>query len=363
MELATTLSGETVRNSVREIGINANHWYAVAWAKDVKPEEIVRVVIWEQAIALFRDSQNQIQAVENVCPHKGVSMDKGKVQGDAIACSYHGWEFNGQGECVNIPYWNSDQKLPCAKIRSFPVQEKYGIIWIFPGDPALAPESPVLEIPEYDDPNYLMVPINGEFKAHFSICNENTMDVFHGYLHQNLQGWYDPVLLKLRETENSVAADYQVSYKGPITKFLGLSEDGGVTTRIISVDFRYPNYINTLEGVSSLYLMRLPVGKTESRSFAMLFLKIRVPKLLLNLLRPVLQPVILNLLFLPFLRQDIEMIESEQENYLKNPTRRYVEVNPAIIAAQRLITKQYEKYLQSQGQPSKLERRQEAEIR
>jgi renierapurpurin 18,18'-hydroxylase len=359
MELTTTLSGETVRNSVREVGINANHWYAIAWAKDVKPQEILPIRVWDQSIALFRDRQNQIQAVENVCPHKGVAMDKGKVEGDAIICGYHGWEFNGQGECVNIPYWNSDRKLPCAQMQSFPVQERYGIIWIFPGDPALADETALPEIPEYDNPDYLMIPVSAKFKAHFSICNENTMDVFHGYLHQNLQGWYDPVLLKLRETEHSVTADYQVSYKGPITKFLGLSEDGGVTTRIISVDFRYPNYVNRLEGVSSLYLMRLPVGKTESRSFAMLFLQVRVPKLLLNVLRPVLQPLILNLLFLRFLHQDIEMIESEQENYLKNPTRRYVEVNPAIIAVQRLIVRQYEKYVRSQEQDV----RQEVEVR
>ena len=39
-----------------------------------------------------------------------------------------------------------------------------------------------------------MVPITAHFKAHFSICNENTMDVFHGFLHQELQGWFDPIL-------------------------------------------------------------------------------------------------------------------------------------------------------------------------
>lgn len=347
MELTTALRGQTVRNSIREVGINANHWYAVAWAKDLKPEQILPVTIWEQSIALFRDSKGQIQAVENVCPHKGVSMDKGKVAGDAIVCGYHGWEFNGQGACIKIPYWNSDQKLPCAQMRSYPVQEKYSIIWLFPGDATLAEATPLPDIPEYDHPEYLMVPVRAHFKAHFSICNENTMDVFHGYLHQNLQGWFDPVLINLRETEESVLAEYKVSYKGPITKFLGLSEDGGVTTKVISIHYRYPNYVSQLEGVSSLYLMRLPVGKHESRSFAMFFLKIRLPQWLLNSLRPVLQPVILHLLFLPFLRQDIEMIESEQENYLKNPQRRYVEVNPAIIAVQRLVVRQYEKYFQS----------------
>jgi phenylpropionate dioxygenase-like ring-hydroxylating dioxygenase large terminal subunit len=349
MELATTLTGQTVRNHVREVGINPNYWYAVAWATDLKPQQILPVTIWEQQIALFRDSHHQVQAVENVCPHKGVAMDKGKVQGDAIACGYHGWEFNGKGDCISIPYWNSDQKLPCAQMRSYPVQEKYGILWVFPGDPTLADINTIPDIAEYDNPDWLMVPITAHFDAHFSICNENTMDVFHGYLHQNLQGWFNPVLLKLQETENSVTAAYNVSYKGAITKFLGLSEDGGVTTKTISISYRYPHYASSLEGVSSLYLMRLPISPTESRSFALFFLKVRVPKWLLNPLRPILQPAILHLLFMRFLHQDIDMIESEQKNYLKNPNRRYVEVNPAIIAVQRLVVRQYERYIRQRN--------------
>jgi renierapurpurin 18,18'-hydroxylase len=348
MELATTLKGQTVRNQVREIGINGNHWYAVAWAKDLQAGQILPVMVWLQSVALFRDRQGQIKAVENVCAHKGVALAKGKVVGDAIVCPYHGWEFSGSGDCVSIPYFPADQKLPRACLRSFPVQEKYGLIWLFPGDPALAATLELPAIAEYDDPNWLMIPVEGKFKAHFSICNENTMDVFHGYLHQNLQGWFDPVLLKLQETEASVQAEYQVSYQGPITKFLGLSEvDDQVTTQVIAVDYRYPHYISTLKGISTLYLMRLPISPQASRSFAFLFLKIRLPQFLVNLLRPVLQPIILHFLFMRFLEQDIEMIESEQANYLSHPQRRYVEVNPAIIAVQRLMVRQYEKFCQA----------------
>lgn len=53
-----------------------------------------------------------------------------------------------------------------------------------------------------------------------------------------------------------------------------------------------------------------------------------------------------------FLAQDIEMMESEQSQYLANPKRRYVEINPAIIAVQRLIVRQYERFKQSSSQTS-----------
>lgn len=351
MELATTLTSQTVHNAVREAGINPNYWYPVALASQLKRGGIMPVVIWQEAIAVYRDEKGQIHALEDACPHKGVALHKGKVQGCHLTCAYHGWEFNGSGECVNVPYLPEGQKLPRAQARSYPVQEKYSLIWIFPGDPTLAASKQPPQMPEFDHPDYLMVPLAAQMQAHFSICNENSMDVFHGFLHQNLQGWFNPVLKSLRETEASVCAEYDVSYKGRMAKFLGLSDKADqVTTRRISIKYNYPHYETDLEGVSSLYLMRLPVSPTKSRSFALFFLKIRLPQWLLKRLEPILQPLLRHFVFMRFLGQDIEMMESEQQTYLANQERRYVEINPAIIAVERLIIRQYEQFMQKSSQ-------------
>jgi renierapurpurin 18,18'-hydroxylase len=352
MELTAALRGQTIQNRVREVGINANHWYPVAWAHQLQPGRVIPVVIWQQSIAVYRDTAGQVHAIENVCPHKGVELHLGEVQGDRLVCPYHGWEFDRSGQCVHIPYFPPDQKLPCAIAPSYPAQERYGIIWVFPGDPDLADPRQMLEVPEYDDPNCLMIPITGVFNAHFSICNENTMDVFHGFLHKNLQGWFDPVLLNLQDSDDFVRANYRVSYKGTLSKFFGLSTNSdGVTTRNVSIHYQYPHYHSTMEGVSSLYLMRLPVGPKQTRSFSLLFLpKVRLPKWLLRAIKPVLVPLVLRFIFMPFLEQDVDMMESEQRTYQKNPKRRYVEVNPAIIALQRVILRQYEQFMQQSSQ-------------
>lgn len=351
MELATTLTSQTVHNSVREAGINPNYWYPVGWANQLKPENVMSVTIWQQAIAVYRDIKGQVHALEDACPHKGVALHKGKVQGCHLACAYHGWEFNGSGACASIPYLPKDQKLPRAQARSYPIQEKYGMIWIFPGDPTLAASCQPPQMPEFDHPDYLLVKVTAQMNAHFSICNENSMDVFHGYLHQNLQGWFNPVLKRLQETENSVCADYDVSYKGRMAKFLGLSDRAKeVTTRRISIKYNYPHYETHLDDVSSLYLTRLPVGLTESRSFAFFFLKVRLPQWLLKRVEPILQVILGEFVFMRFLNQDIEMMQSEQQTYLKNPRRRYVEINPAIIALERLIIRQYEQFMQKSSQ-------------
>jgi renierapurpurin 18,18'-hydroxylase len=350
-ELSATLTSQTVQNNVREVGINPNYWYAVGWADSVKVGEIIPVVIWSSAIAIYRDENGQIHALDDACPHKGVALHQGKVTGCNLACGYHGWEFNGDGDCVNIPYLPKTQKLPRAQARSYPVEEKYNLIWVFPGDPALADTQNLPNIPELTQKEWLVVPLAARFQAHFSICNENTMDVFHGFLHQKLQGWFDPVLINLRETETSIGADYQVSYRGWIAKFLGLSETANqVTTLPVSVQYHYPNYYTNLEGVSSLYLFRLPVSPTESKSFALFFFKVRLPQSILKPLQPLLQKLLRGLVLRKFLAQDIEMIESEQRTYLANRDRRYVEINPAIIAIQRLIVRQYEQFLQQSSQ-------------
>jgi phenylpropionate dioxygenase-like ring-hydroxylating dioxygenase large terminal subunit len=351
MELATTLKSQTVQNAVREVGINPNYWYPVGWASQLQPGSIMPVVIWQQAIAVYRDKTGQIHALEDACPHKGIALHKGKVQGCHLTCAYHGWEFNGNGECVGIPYLPEGQKLPRAQARSYPVQERYNLIWLFPGDPTLAASQDLPNVPEFDHPDYLMIPLAAHMQSHFSICNENAMDVFHGFLHQNLQGWFNPVLKSLRETEASVSAEYDVSYKGRMAKFLGLSDKADqVTTRRISINYNYPHYATSLEGVSSVYLMRLPIGLRESRSFAFFFLKVRLPKWLLKRLEPILQKVLRDFVFMRFLSQDIEMMESEQQTYLANPERRYVEINPAIIALERLIIRQYQQFMQKSSQ-------------
>jgi len=352
MELKTDLTEQQVQNRVREVGINPNYWYAVAWSEHLQPKQTLGITIWSQPIVLYRDEQHQVFALENACPHRGVALDKGEVYGCHLICPYHGWEISEKGQCVNIPYFDANQKLPKAEVNAYPICEKYGLIWVFPGDPNLADRVSLPEMPEYDDPDFLMIPVGAKFDAHFSICNENTMDVFHGYLHRNLQGWFNPKLLKLEQTDNSVKADYQVAYQGWLSKVFNLNkENRNVTYRTISVQYQYPHYYNTLEGISSLYLMRLPATPTRSYSFSLLFVNVRLPRLIQRSLQSALQVITRRFVFRRFLNQDIEMIESEQQNYNLNPQRRYVEVNPAITALQRVTIKQYQNYL-NQKQPN-----------
>jgi len=113
------------------------------------------VTIWQQTIAVYRDTNGQIHALENVCPHKGVALHS-KVQGCHLACGYHGWNLTVKGALAF--YLPKEQKLPafCPQLSS---PGKYNLIWIFPGDPSLATTCQPPDISEFDQPDWLMVPI------------------------------------------------------------------------------------------------------------------------------------------------------------------------------------------------------------
>ena len=63
MELATTLTSQTVQNAVREVGINPNYWYPVGWASELKNSQVIPVTVWQQAIALP-------EGVKPLCPDR-----------------------------------------------------------------------------------------------------------------------------------------------------------------------------------------------------------------------------------------------------------------------------------------------------
>ncbi|MFM7424572.1 MAG: Rieske 2Fe-2S domain-containing protein, partial [Elainella sp.] len=132
-------AGQPTPQIVRTAPINPCHWYVVARSSEVSSQPL-GVVLWHQPVVLFRDSSGQIQALEDRCPHRQVKLSHGKVIGDKLECAYHGWCFDGSGECVEVPYLGERQKRPTAKLKRYSVIEQDGFVWLFPGEGNPAPQ-------------------------------------------------------------------------------------------------------------------------------------------------------------------------------------------------------------------------------
>ena len=156
-----------------------NVWYACEFSHTVTNQP-TQIKLWDQKIVLYRDTSGNVVALNDVCPHRGAALSLGKVHGDCIQCPYHGWQFQTDGKCTQIPANPPHGTIPRrASVSGYPVQEKYGFVWIFWGD--LPPEDcpPLPTIPNFPDsswqPSYLELTIN----AHYSRLVENLTDPVH----------------------------------------------------------------------------------------------------------------------------------------------------------------------------------------
>lgn len=156
-----------------------NFWYGVEHASALG-QAPVSVQLLDQRYVLYRDSQGQVHAALDRCPHRGASFSRGWVEGDCLRCPYHGWTFATDGHCVQIPADQKGVQIPAqARLRLLPVAEKAGFVWIFPGDPDRADPALIPDFPELGTEGWR--PVSGEYlwNANFSRVVESGLDASH----------------------------------------------------------------------------------------------------------------------------------------------------------------------------------------
>ena len=128
-----------------------NNWYVLGLSDEVGAEP-VGVHALGQDFVLFRDTDGCVHCLSDVCVHKGGSLCRGAVVDGTIQCPYHGWRYNGDGECVLIPSLGQDGKIPKrARVDAYPTAERYGWIWAFLGELDDAERPPLPDFfPELD---------------------------------------------------------------------------------------------------------------------------------------------------------------------------------------------------------------------
>ncbi|MBE9118362.1 aromatic ring-hydroxylating dioxygenase subunit alpha [Lusitaniella coriacea LEGE 07157] len=336
---------------VRTCGINPNHWYVVARSTEVRDRPI-GIVLWKQAIVLFRDRAGKIHALEDRCPHRQVKLSEGKVAENAIECAYHGWQFGAEGNCVTVPYLGEKQKLPNCTIRDYPVRECNGFIWVFPGEGNSEDISP-LDIPEWEHLNYIATVSTVDCPGHYSFLIENLMDMYHGHLHDNYQAWASAKLEKIEEARDRVDVRYEAQSYYRIDKIWSISQLFFPALRRLhpeplDVSYVYPNWVSRLGDDFKIYCLFCPVSETQTRAYLLHFTSLnafwRLHKLPVGFRRWVKNSLFgsAQKLLDGLVRQDVAMIEQEQQAYLQNPQRRTYELNPAIFSVQQLIRQQVE---------------------
>jgi phenylpropionate dioxygenase-like ring-hydroxylating dioxygenase large terminal subunit len=127
----------------------ANYWYPIAVASQVADKPVAATLL-DQRLVLYRTSKG-VTVADNLCLHRGVPLTMGWCEQEQIVCKYHGFHYDASGQCTMIPAHPGAAIPPKLKLHTYPVQEKYGLIWTcLSGQPAnVLPAIPQFEAADY----------------------------------------------------------------------------------------------------------------------------------------------------------------------------------------------------------------------
>lgn len=154
-------------------------WYFTIRSAELALGGVASFRILDQKLVLFRDEAGTVRALDSYCPHMGTDLSQGKVIGGQLRCPFHQWSFDGGGRCRKIPALGA--AVPAAGLdmglRAYPVEEKYGLIWVYAGE---TPRMPVLDVPDLEG-RELVVSLGklNRNRSHHHISMINGLDAQH----------------------------------------------------------------------------------------------------------------------------------------------------------------------------------------
>lgn len=333
--------------------MSGNHWFAVELDREIKRGEVKEVIFWKTSIAVFRGEDGVVRAIENRCAHRQLRLSEGQVEGNELMCTYHGWSYNGDGDCTHISHelGGKRKKMPKICIRSFPVRIKYGFVWIFPGDPAKADSVPLPEIPQLDQRDaWPFIPIDITINAHFSMIVENVCDFNHEYLHRDLRPFSKPSLQGFKREGDTIHIEYKTKVGGKIIE--RFTERGGDGLDYMKLWYQYPYQGSDTKGKYLHWLFMLPIDEQTTRCFfVFLFGPIELPGIRFSIPHALRGPVLklANKLYIePLLAQDKWALEEEQRAHARHKGMPSYELNPIVREFQKLTLEKWEDYRTSE---------------
>jgi phenylpropionate dioxygenase-like ring-hydroxylating dioxygenase large terminal subunit len=270
---------------LRRVAIHPDHWYPLAWSRELKRGRAHGVRFAGEPIVLVRTESGAVFALEDRCAHRQVPLHGGVVSGESLRCCYHGWTYDGTGRCIDVPYLGRE-RLPNG-VRAYPCREVHGLIFVFPGDPALAQTVAPPALASVVDPKYKTRRFGREVGCHYSFMHENLMDMNHQFLHRRQMGQMRARSLGTRRGPGWVEVDYtfaRMAGKQPLGEAVvfGQSRKGEKDNDkdVMTVRTVYPYQtlqIRTKDGtlVMDLWIAYVPLDTAQrtNRTFGMLSIR------------------------------------------------------------------------------------------
>lgn len=165
-----------------------NSWYVAAWADELGEQQMLPRRLLDQPVVMFRRRDGVAVALADRCAHRFAPLHMGRLVDDTIECAYHGLRFDCSGKCSFNPHGNG-KIPPRAQVRSYPLVERYNLLWIWMGDPDRADPEGIPEFTFLSDTAFQNVKGYTLADGHYELMTDNIMDLGHiEFLHPGLLG-------------------------------------------------------------------------------------------------------------------------------------------------------------------------------
>ena len=166
-----------------------NEWYVAAFAQELRHELLPRTLLGKR-IVLYRTAEGQPVALADRCAHRAFPLSRGTLEGDTLVCAYHGFRYDAQGNCIEVP-----SAANCPKgmgVAQYKLLERGPLIWIWMGDPAEADPARLPEQAWLGDPGWATSSGYYELRSNYVSMHENLLDLTHlSFLHATTIGTPD----------------------------------------------------------------------------------------------------------------------------------------------------------------------------
>ncbi|MFN8792417.1 MAG: Rieske 2Fe-2S domain-containing protein [Bdellovibrionales bacterium] len=296
-----------------------NVWYIGALSRDVKPGQLKSLILNQEPIVLARKPSGEVYAIRDICPHRGIPFSYGRMVGDQVECPYHGWKFNSQGVCTEIPSLCEGQDLDCTKIRvkHYPVLEKQGVIWIFLSDkenpaPEKVPLPPTMATLPLDvQPRIVEQAL---FPCHLDHAVIGLMDPAHGpYVHKSWFWRSEKSSYEKKKKFAPVDFGFQMVRHAPSKNSKAYKILGGAPTTEITFTLPSVRLEHIQVGSRNVYNLTAlcPIGPMETRVYSLLYWDLPW----LGLVKPLISQFAHR-----FLYQDLDAVRKQQDGLKYDPS-------------------------------------------
>ncbi len=297
-----------------------NVWYAIGLSTEVPLNKMKSFVLAGEPLVLTRKSNGEVFALRDICPHRGIPFSYGRVVNDQVECPYHGWKFNSQGLCTEIPSLCAGQEFDCSriKVKNYPVMERQGLIWIYlvdqdqPQDAALAPQPPTL--PHLSLNAKPGIVEEALFPCHIDHAVIGLMDPAHGpYVHKSWFWRSSKSAYEKKKKFVPVPFGFQMVKHQPSKNSKAYKILGGQPTTEIT--FYLPGFrVEDIQiGDRHIYSLTVlsPISENKTRVISLLYWDMRW----LSFVKP-----LVKVFAHKFLYQDMDAVSKQQEGLKYDPS-------------------------------------------